>query len=269
MLLPKEDERALAPSFGVELWLPLEELDREGARRLLHLLRQRKLILIKRQTLNEEAYVRVGHSLGEVWRVDAELAGNSEACHAVSGYVEIARVSNMGGLLSNRAVDWHGDLAHHPVHPHPGRILYAKTMASDATSVTSWVDLEYGWTHLLDDADRARVRNLEGEFKAGYKTAWSSARHPLVRRRRADGREWIAIDRAFFRSFLGMDRAASAQLKRRLLGKLICGPSIYRHAWEPGDVIIYDNEGTMHRRERIFGSDERTIWRLTLEYAWH
>jgi alpha-ketoglutarate-dependent taurine dioxygenase len=258
----------LAPSFGVELTLDLSALDANAARDILIALRRFKLILVRGQMLEEDAYVRLGAALGRVWTVDEELRGNAEAPHAVGTRVEIACVSNKGGMLQDRPVDWHGDLAHHPTQPYPGRILYAKAMPSDAVTQTSWVDLEYGWNFLLSDEDRQQLAGKEGEFRAGYETLWGTTRHELVRRHPARGAEWLSIDRAFFKGFVGADADASTQLKRRLLGKLLVGSAMYRHVWQQGDVVIYDNQGTMHRRERVFSSEERTIWRLTLEYEW-
>jgi alpha-ketoglutarate-dependent taurine dioxygenase len=260
--------RPLAQSFGVALTLDLANLDSDGPRDLLISLRRSKLLLVRSQNLDEDAYVRLGSSLGRVWTVDGELRGNAESPHAVRARVEIARVSNKGGMLQDRAVDWHGDLAHHPTHPYPGRILYAKAIPQDAVSVTSWVDLEYGWNHLLSDEERRAIAGQTGKFQAGYETEWGSTEHAIVRRHPARGAEWASIDRAFLRNFVGMSPEQSAELKKRVLGKLIVGAAMYRHAWEPGDVIIYDNEGTMHRRERVYSDAERTIWRLTLQYAW-
>lgn len=259
---------ALAPSFGVELRLQLAGLDTAAARDLLIALRRFKLILLRGQQLDEEDCIRLGSALGRLWTVDAELRGNAEAPHAVHERVQIARVSNKGGMLQDRAVDWHGDLAHHPTRAYPGRILYAKQMPSDAVSVTSWVDLEYGFHHLLNDEERAQLIGLSGEYRAGYETLWGTTRHEVVQRHPARGSHWLAMDRAFFRGFVDMDEEASARLKKRVMSRVIVGEAMYRHAWEQGDVVIYDNEGTMHRRERVFSDGERTIWRLTLEYDW-
>jgi alpha-ketoglutarate-dependent taurine dioxygenase len=258
----------LAPSFGVELRLDLSRVGPEEARDLLIALRRFKLVLVRGQALEEPAYVRLGERLGRLWTVDDELGGNAEAPHAVGDHTEIARVSNKGGMLQDRPVDWHGDLAHHPSRPYPGRILHARAMPSDAVTVTSWVDLEHGWNFRLSDEDRGLVAGREGEFRAGYETLWGTTRHAVVRRHPARGAEWLGIDRAFFKGFVGMDAHASARLKKRLLSRMIVGSAMYRHTWQEGDTIIYDNEGTMHRRERVWSSEERTIWRLTLEYAW-
>ena len=268
MSRPEWLPRSLAQSFGVELTLNLAEVNSEVSRDLLIALRRSKLVLVRKQELDEDAYIRLGSMLGQLWTVDGALRGNAESPHAVRSHVEIARVSNKGGMLQDRAVDWHGDLAHHPTDPYPGRILYAKAVPEDAVSVTSWVDLEYGWNCLLSDEERRLLAGQTGQFRAGYETEWGATEHPILRRHPARGSEWASIDRAFLRGFSGMTPERSAELKKWVLGKLIVGAAIYRHVWEPGDVIIYDNEGTMHRRERVYSDAERTIWRLTLQYEW-
>lgn len=258
----------LAASFAIELALDLHAVDTALAEALLTELRRSKLILIRRQDLDEEAYIRLGAALGRLWTVDCELSGNAEGPHAVAGRVEIARVSNKGGMLEDRAVDWHGDLAHHPTRPYPGRVLYAKAMPDDAVSVTSWVDLEYCWTDLFTEEDRRILMEQSGEFRAGYETEWGATRHKIIQRHPARGTDWPAIDRAFLRHFVGMSPEASSEFKKHILRRILVGSAMYRHVWEKGDVIIYDNEGTIHRRERVFSDQERTIWRLTLSYAW-
>jgi taurine dioxygenase len=262
------EPRALAPSFGVELKLDVTTLDSDGARDLLVALRRHKLLLVRGQSPDEDAYVRLGAALGRLWSVSGQLSGNRESPHAVSDRVEIARVSNQGGMLENRAIDWHSDLAHHPSKPYPGRILYSKAMPSDAVSVTSWVDLEYGWKELLSHEQRRLLGGKRGEYQAGYETEWGRTQHDVVRRHPVREGEWLSVDRAFFRGFVDMDEEASAALKRQLLSRLIASSAMYRHVWQQGDVVIYDNEGTMHRREKVRSTQERTIWRLTLEYAW-
>jgi taurine dioxygenase len=260
--------RSLGQSFGVELSVDLAKLDSEMSRDLLITLRRSKLVLARKQDLDEDAYIRLGSALGTLWTVDGELRGNAESPHAVHDRVEIARVSNKGGMLQDRAVDWHGDLAHHPTRPYPGRILYAKAIPNDAVSVTSWVDLEFGWNHLLSEDERRAVAGQAGQFSAAYDTEWGAVERPILRRHPARGSEWPSLDRAFFHGFVGMSPDRSTELKKRLLGKLIVSAAMYRHVWELGDVIIYDNEGTMHRRERVYSGAERTIWRLTLQYGW-
>jgi taurine dioxygenase len=268
MARPSWEPRALAPSFGVELKLDVTAVDADGPRDLLVALRRHKLLLVRGQSPDEDAYVRLGAALGRLWSVSGQLRGNRESPHAVSDRVEIARVSNQGGMLENRAIDWHSDLAHHPSEPYPGRILYAKAMPSDAVSVTSWVDLEYGWKHLLSHDERLRLSGKRGDYQAGYETEWGRTQHDVVRRHPAGEGEWLSVDRAFFRGFVDMDKDASDTLKRKLLSKLIVSSAMYRHVWQEGDIVIYDNEGTMHRREKVRSAQERTIWRLTLEYAW-
>ena len=46
---------------------------------------------------------------------------------------------------------------------------------------------------------------------------------------------------------IGVDPAESHPLLRRLLALAEKPQYIYRHEWQVGDVLIWDNTGTMHR----------------------
>src|SRR4051812_30341415 len=96
MSRPEWRPRPLAQSFGVELTLDLAALDPGASRDLLVALRRSKLVLVRKQELDEDAYIRLGSALGRLWTVDGELRGNAEGPHAVRARVEIARVSNKG-----------------------------------------------------------------------------------------------------------------------------------------------------------------------------
>ena len=69
--------------------------------------------------------------------------------------------------------------------------------------------------------------------------------HPLVWHHRT-GRKSLLLGNTISR-IVGMDRASSDALVARLLALADQPQYIYRHDWSVGDVLIWDNTGTMHR----------------------
>jgi alpha-ketoglutarate-dependent taurine dioxygenase len=69
--------------------------------------------------------------------------------------------------------------------------------------------------------------------------------HPLVWRHRT-GRKSLLIGETMSR-IVGLGPADSDALIRRLLSLAENREYIYRHEWQVGDILIWDNTGTMHR----------------------
>jgi alpha-ketoglutarate-dependent taurine dioxygenase len=69
--------------------------------------------------------------------------------------------------------------------------------------------------------------------------------HPLVWHHRT-GRKSLLLGHTISR-IVGLDRGESDALIARLLGLADRPEYIYRHDWRVGDVLIWDNTGTMHR----------------------
>ena len=65
-----------------------------------------------------------------------------------------------------------------------------------------------------------------------------------------------------------MEKEASQAFVDRLLDRTI-GPDItYRHAWRPGDLILWDNRGVMHRAHADYDlEDGRVMHRVLLDPA--
>ena len=69
--------------------------------------------------------------------------------------------------------------------------------------------------------------------------------HPLVWQH-ATGRKSLLIGETISR-IVGLEKATSDALVRRILDLAERPEYLYRHDWQVGDVLIWDNTGTMHR----------------------
>jgi alpha-ketoglutarate-dependent taurine dioxygenase len=97
--------------------------------------------------------------------------------------------------------------------------------------------------------------------KADMIRKWGRA-HPLVWRHRS-GRTSLVLGRTM-NDIAGMDREAGKALIRRLVDLASKPENVYRHHWRMGDLVIWDNTGTMHRVRPFDESSGRRLHRVTL-----
>ena len=69
--------------------------------------------------------------------------------------------------------------------------------------------------------------------------------HPLIRTHPADGRKALWVSGGT-RGFVGMDQAESFALIDELTAFVTQDRFVYRHKWQKGDVLVWDNRCTLH-----------------------
>jgi len=89
--------------------------------------------------------------------------------------------------------------------------------------------------------------------------------HPLVRLHPELGRHGLYLGGEWGSSILGMPEAEAQTLFDQLLQHLIDDRFCYRHAWQPGDVLMSDNRCSMHRAsEWNEATEQRRLHRIIL-----
>jgi alpha-ketoglutarate-dependent taurine dioxygenase len=86
--------------------------------------------------------------------------------------------------------------------------------------------------------------------------------HPLVWRHRSGRRSLVLSTSASH--VLGMHPADSRDLLLRLIAHATQPQYIYRHVWRMGDLLMWDNTGTMHRVRPFDPDSGRRLHRFTL-----
>lgn len=90
--------------------------------------------------------------------------------------------------------------------------------------------------------------------------------HPLVRTHPETGRKALYISRPVdsVPRLEGMTEAESLPLLRYLYEHSVQPDNIYRHHWQNGDVVMWDNRCTMHYAVHDYGDDVRDIHRISI-----
>jgi taurine dioxygenase len=234
------------------------------------------VILIRKQHLSDEDLIGFSRRLG-----DLDLAPIQETGRRfVEGYPEIYVVSNViengvpiGSLGAGEAV-WHTDMSYLE-DPPKASVLYALEIPPAGGS-TYFCNM-YRAYDLLPDALKKRIAGLTLKHDATYNSGGyvrqgvtpvddpvtsPGACHPLVCTHPETGRQALYLGRRRNAYIGGLPLAESEALLDDLWSYATRDDNIWRHDWRIGDVVLWDNRCTMHRRDP-FDPDFRRILHRT------
>ena len=197
---------------------------------------------------------------------------------------EVGLVSNLKdaqarpiGGLGDGELQWHSDQSY-MMNPATGAMLYALELPPQG-GTTSWVDLCAAYAGLPDRLKRA-VEGRRAIFSyvkrlAGYegvdrviseeaKRKTPPVVHPLVHTHPVTGRKALYLDSTTTIAIEGMDDASGAALLEEIYEFATQPEFVYRHHWQAGDAVLWDNGFTMHRREPFDPSARRLMKRTTI-----
>jgi taurine dioxygenase len=200
------------------------------------------------------------------------------------GYPDIYVVSNVlddkgqpiGALGAGEAV-WHTDMSYLD-EPPLASMLYALEVPPEGGD--TWIcSMEAAWTSLPDDL-KARVRGRrikhDGTYNSGgflrkgveptddpHKApgAW----HPAVCVHPATGVPNLYLGRRRNSYIEGLSPAESAALLDALWAHIESPALSYAHNWRVGDLLLWDNRSTMHRRDPFDASTRRVMHRTQIK----
>ncbi len=167
---------------------------------------------------------------------------------------------------------FHTDSSFHDL-PTSWSLLSARIVPSQGGE-TEFVDLRAAWAE-LPDALKAQVAGRDAwhsiwhsRAKAGFalpdqatRDRLPPVRQPLVREA-ADGRSTLYLGSHAMR-VEGLEAEASDQLLEALHGFATQERFVYRHPWQPDDLLIWDNRCTLHRATPFDDLHEKRDMRRT------
>jgi alpha-ketoglutarate-dependent taurine dioxygenase len=115
--------------------------------------------------------------------------------------------------------------------------------------------------HTIEQSQRAVEANPSPEQLAGWRR-FAPHELPLVWTHQS-GRKSLVLG-STVSHVVGMDEAESRALIDRLQAWATSPQFVYRHAWRTGDVVMWDNRGTMHRASAYEASARRYMRRVEL-----
>jgi taurine dioxygenase len=238
-----------------------------------------QVILVRGQTLNDQDLIAFSRRFGDLDWAPVQETGR----RFVEGLPEIYIVSNVtvngqpiGSLGAGEAV-WHTDMSYLDVPP-MASMLYALEVPP-AGGNTSFCSMYAVYEALPDDLKR-RIANLkikhDGTYNSGGYlrqgvTATDDPRsspgaiHPLVCIHPDTGRRMLYLGRRRNAYLVGLELAASEALLDELWDFVARAEFAWEHVWRVGDVVLWDNRCTMHRRDPFDASARRIMHRTQIK----
>lgn len=185
----------------------------------------------------------------------------------LSDFPELAQVTKIPKETASTEA-WHSDSIYTEVPP---KISILSAVVVPRGGDTMWCN-QYLAYERLSPAMQRMLEGLRVRFtglrlaRMTGSDAVPSAVHPLVRTHPETRRKALYVghpDTAH--SIEGMTPAESRPLLDFLYEHSTSPDNVYRHMWQEGDVVMWDNRCTMHYAVHDYGEAERILNRVTLE----
>ena len=187
----------------------------------------------------------------------------------IEGHPEIIQVTKIPKATASTEA-WHYDSCYTPVPPKIS-ILAALTVPHGGD--TMWCN-QYEAYDRLSDTMKKTIEGLRvkfvglrlGRMMGADSASLPSAVHPLVRTHPETGRKALYVGhRETAQLIEGMTAEESRPLLDFLYAHSTQPDNFYRHMWQQGDVVMWDNRCTMHYAVHDYGDAERVLNRITME----
>jgi len=202
------------------------------------------------------------------------------------GYPEVLIVSNIreNGQpigLGDAGHFWHSDLSYKE-RPSLGSMLHAQELPASGGD-TLFANMHRAW-ETLEEPLRERIDGLRAEHSYLAKYAelqqlspWRPdltpdqikevppVVHPIVRRHPETGQPALFVSEHFTTRIMNLPDDESRQLLSKLFEHSVQPEHVYRHRWQPYDLVFWDNRSLMHFATGCPDNERRKLHRTTIE----
>lgn len=202
------------------------------------------------------------------------------------GHPEILIVSNIRENgepigLGDAGVYWHSDISYKP-QPSLGSLLHAQELPREGGD-TLFADQHLAWKALGPELQQ-RILPLRAEhsYLAKYeelraRNPWrpqltpaqiaqvAPAVQPVVRTHPETGRKALFVSEHFTTRIVGLPLAESDALLAELFAHSTRPEFVYRHRWQPHDLVFWDNRSLMHLAAGTPDHLRRKLYRTTIQ----
>jgi len=204
----------------------------------------------------------------------------------LAGHPEILIVSNIveNGQpvgLGDAGKYWHSDLSYKEL-PSLGSMLYAQELPSEGGD-TLFADMHRAWDTLpqhLQDAVEGKfavhsytARYSEGKNAANWRPTLTAEQlaqvvtvsHPVVRTHPENGRKALFVSEGFTTHIVGLPEDESRDILNQLYEHSVRPENVYRHQWQPHDMVFWDNRSLIHLAAGTPEHLRRKLHRTTIQ----
>jgi taurine dioxygenase len=257
----------------------LRHLNEATFARIMQAWHEHSVLLFRGQTLTDQELIAFSRRLGDLDWAPVQETGR----RFVEGLPEIYIVSNVkvngepiGSLGDGEAV-WHTDMSYLDLPP-KASMLYALEIPPTGGN-TSFCTM-YGIYEALPQQLKDRIAGLnikhDGTYNSGGYVrqgvtptddprASPGAVHPLVCTHPANGRRMLYLGRRRNAFLVGLELAESEALLNELWSIVNRREFSWEHVWRVGDLVLWDNRCTMHRRDAFDPNSRRIMHRTQVK----
>jgi taurine dioxygenase len=238
-----------------------------------------QVLLFRDQHLTDADLIAFSRRFGDLDEAPVQETGQ----RFVDGHPEIYVVSNVvhdgvpiGSLGSGEAV-WHTDMSY-LADPPKASVLYALEVPPQGGD-TSFCSMYAAWDELPDGlrrrVDGRRVKH-DGTYNSGGYVRQGvtptddprtspGALHPLVYVHPETGRQGLYLGRRRNAYIEGCALDESDALLDEVWSEATRDSLTWRHQWRVGDLVLWDNRCTLHRRDAFDPSSRRVMHRTQIK----
>ena len=274
--------RSTAPLGAEILGIDLSrDLDDAVFGKIVDLFHEHEVVFFRNQSLSPERHVAFSRRFGEL---DHHV--RKDCCRP--GYPEIFVVSNVienGRPIGTRdaGLFWHSDLCYLR-EPSRGSVFYAREVPRDEQERplgdTMFASMTAAY-QTLPNATKRRLTSLNAvqSYAKGYyrdrksgprppltdeqKRRTPDVAHPVVRTHPYTGKKCLFVNEGYTARIAGVEEAESESLLAELFGHVTRPEFVYRHQWQVGDLLIWDNCSTQHRAVMDYDLPQRRLMERT------
>lgn len=183
--------------------------------------------------------------------------------------------------LGDAGAFWHSDLSYKEI-PSLGSMLHAQELPEEGGD-TLFANQHTAWESLPQDL-KDKIANLQAEHSYLAKYAELQRRNPwrpnltqaqidevkpvvqpVVRVHPETGRRALFVSEHFTTRIVGLSEADSDALLAELFDLSTRPQHVYRHQWQPHDMVFWDNRSLMHLAAGCPPDQRRKLYRTTIE----
>ena len=252
----------LTAEVGAEVReVDLTRLDDEAFELMRNAFFERTMLVIRNeQPITPDAQLAFTRRWGEVYI--------TPYVKKLDGYPEVLAVVNWGKAKTVTEA-WHSDATFQ--REPPGIAILAAQVIPVAGGDTMFANcyaaydaLSAGMKELLQGLRGIHVDTVLAKFAGVEDPNAQPQSHPVVRTHPVTGRKSLFVNPLFTQHFEEMSAEESKGLLEYLYKHLTRYEFVYRHRWQTGDVVMWDNRCCIHYAVHDYGDAKRVLHRTTV-----
>jgi taurine dioxygenase len=270
--------RALGPVGAEVSGIDLARVSAGDIESIKHAWYRHDVLLFRNQQLSDDDLLNFSRHFGALDSPPNQGAGRKSP----EGYPEIYVVSNVRdatgepiGALGDGEAAWHTDMSYAPLPP-DASMLYS--LEIPAVGGDTWFCSMKAALAALPRDLVARIRHLDIKHDGTYDSGGNPRKgivptndprtsigtpHPIIIEHPVSGDQALYLGRRRNAYVMGLDLDESERLLDALWSYI--ETAVYQHRWALGDLVLWDNRTTMHRRDAFDPAARRIMHRTQIK----